>query len=105
MTIAYLPLGVKYRLYGSCTSTVLPALPVLGSMGVRVLPRSLLTQSVFMSQEGTTCWGWAPTLIVSMTSYVFGSITETVLELVLGTYTRDGKSLTTGESLFGRSAA
>src|SRR5882757_456145 len=85
MTIAYLPLGVKYRLYGSCTSTGLPAFPVLGSIGVRVLPRSLLTHNVFKSQEGTTCWGWVPTGMVSMTRYVFGSITETVLELVLGT--------------------
>lgn len=40
-----------------------------------------------------------------MTLYVAGSMTDTVLELVFGTYTRDGKSLTTGESLFGRSAA
>lgn len=58
-----------------------------------------------MSQEGTTCWGWAPTGMVSMTLYVTGSMTDTVLEVVFGTYTRDGKSLTTGESLFGRSAA
>ena len=85
MTTAYLPLGVKYRLYGSCTSTGLPASPVAGSIGVSVWPRLLLTHRVFRSQEGTTCWGWTPTGIVSMTLYVFGSMTDTVLESVFGT--------------------
>lgn len=36
-------------------------------IGVRVWPRLLFTQRVFMSQEGTTCWGWMPTGMVSMT--------------------------------------
>ncbi|GAA3218134.1 hypothetical protein GCM10020256_21850 [Streptomyces thermocoprophilus] len=68
-------------------------------------PRLLLTHSVFRSQDGTTCCGCRPTGIVSITSYVFGSMTETVSDSVFGTYTRDGKSLTTGESRLGRSAA
>ena len=60
-------------------------MPVAGSMGVSVLPLSLLTHSVFRSQDGTTCCGWLPTGIVSMTLYVLGSMTETVSDSVLGT--------------------
>ena len=35
-TIADLPSGVKYMLYGSSTTMVLPGLPVVGSIGVRL---------------------------------------------------------------------
>src|SRR5207245_4415204 len=55
-TIAALPSGMKYMLYGSSTGMDLPGLPVMGSMGV-TLPSFrcsalLFTQSVFRSQEG-----------------------------------------------------
>src|SRR6185503_12925244 len=80
-TIADLPSGEKYMLYGSSTGIAAPGLPVLGSMGVR-LPLSvrsalLVTQSVFKSHDGTTCCGFKPTLYLSMTLKVFGSMTYT----------------------------
>ena len=60
-TMAERPSGEKYMLYGSSTATALPALPVAGSIGVRlpsVRPSALfVTQSVFRSQDGTTCCG------------------------------------------------
>src|SRR5687768_10394958 len=70
-TIADLPSGEKYMLYGSSTGIAVPGLPVLGSMGVR-LPLSvrsalLVTQSVVMSHDGATCCGFKPTLNLSMT--------------------------------------
>src|SRR3954454_18471881 len=43
--------------------------------------------------------------MVRTTLYVFGSITLTVSDSVLGTYTRDGKPFTVRDSLPGRSAA
>ena len=52
---------------------------------VRLLPLSLSTHSVFRSYEGVTCCGWRPTVKVSMTLYVAGSITVTVLLSVFGT--------------------
>src|SRR4051812_5612366 len=83
ITMAYSPFGVKYRLYGSCTATGVPTLPVAGSIGVRLLPMSLLTHSVLRSQDGTTCCGCRPTGMVLITLYVLGSITETVSDSVL----------------------
>ena len=84
-----MPSGVQYMLYGSSTAIDLPGLPVLGSIGVRlpsVRPSALLaTQSVRRSQDGTTCCGLTPTLKVSITFSVSGSITETVLAARLGT--------------------
>src|SRR5258705_5918955 len=70
-TIADLPSGEKYMLYGSSTAIGLPALPVFGSTGVR-LPRLvfsalLATHSVRMSYDGTTCCGLRPTLNLSTT--------------------------------------
>src|SRR5690348_13193743 len=65
-TIASLPSGVKYMLYGSSTLTGVPGLPVIGSIGVRlplvVFSALLATQSVFRSHDGTTCCGFRPTL-------------------------------------------
>ena len=88
-TIASLPSGVKYMLYGSSTAIGLPGLPVCGSIGVRlpsVRPSALLaTQSVCRSHDGTTCCGLTPTLKVSTTFSVSGSITDTVLAARLGT--------------------
>ena len=87
--IAYLPSGVKYMLYGSSTTTDCPGLPVFGSIGVSVpsvVPSALLvTHSVVRSHDGTTCCGLRPTLNVSTTCIVAGSITDTVLPARLGT--------------------
>src|SRR5215831_1215897 len=105
-TMADLPSGEKYMLYGSSTATALPGLPVAGSMGVRlpsVRPSALLvTHSVLRSQEGTMCWGLMPTLNRSTTLKVAGSITYTSLDLRLGTYTRDSALATAGLILSGR---
>src|SRR5512133_1924050 len=102
-TIAYLPSGEKYRLYGSSTGTAGPGLPVFGSIGVRlplVWPSALLaTHSVFRSHDGTTCWGSSPTLYVSTTFSVAGSITDTEFDPRLGTYTRSSAPATAGASL------
>src|SRR6476620_5035699 len=86
-TIAALPSGVKYMLYGSCTGTFGPRrLPVVGSIGVSELPpSSLLTHSVFRSYDGTTCCEPGAVAKVSMTLYVVGSITDTVPPEWLGT--------------------
>src|SRR5690349_9896924 len=88
-TIALLPSGEKYMLYGSWTGTSLPGLPVLGPIGVRVpmLVRSalLVTQSVCISHEATTSCGLRPTLYLSMTLYVFGSMTYTSFDWTCGT--------------------
>src|SRR5437016_2066940 len=84
-TTAYLPSGVKYMLYGSSTGTGAPGLPVAGSIGVRLLPWSLVTQSVRRSQDGTTCCGSPPTGKWFTTLDVVGSITSTVSESELGT--------------------
>ena len=78
-TIADLPSGVKYMLYGSSTGIGLPGLPVRGSTGVRlpsVRPSALLvTHSVRMSHEGTMCCGPMPTLKRSTTFIAAGSTT------------------------------
>ena len=64
-------------------------MPVSGSIGVRlpsVRPSALLvTQSVFRSHDGTTCWGSMPTGNVSTTCIVAGSITDTVRAERFGT--------------------
>ena len=66
-------------LYGSSTAIALPGLPVFGSIGVRlplvVFSALLATQSVFRSHDGTTCCGLRPTLNLSTTLKVAGSIT------------------------------
>ena len=85
MTIAYLPSGVKYKLYGSSTRTGAPLSPVSGSIGVRLFPELFATHSVFMSYDGTTCCGTRPVLNVRTTSYVLGSITVTLAPSELGT--------------------
>ncbi len=85
ITTAYLPSGVKYRLYGSSTETGLPGLPVAGSMGTSALPVSLFTHSVFRSYDGTTCCGCPGTAKCSTIWKVFGSMTSTVLLLLFGT--------------------
>ncbi len=78
-----MPSGDQYMLYGSSTGIDLPGLPVSGSIGVRlpsVRPSALFpTHSVRKSQDGTTCCGLMPTLKVSTTLSVAGSITVTVL--------------------------
>ena len=60
-------------------------LPVRGSIGVRLLPTSLSTQSVFRSHDGVTCCGSAPTAKCSTILKVCGSITSTVLLSLFGT--------------------
>src|SRR6185312_8168097 len=101
-TMALLPSGVKYMLYGSSTAMGAPGLPVMGSIGVRVpllVPSALLvTQSVFRSHDGTTCCGLSPTLNLSTTAYVAGSITYTSFDCTCGTYTRSSAPSTAGES-------
>ena len=67
ITTAYLPSGVKYRLYGSSTATGVPIFPVAGSIGVSALPWSLLTHRVRRSQDGTTCSGLCGTCVVFST--------------------------------------
>src|SRR5215471_10007367 len=66
-------------------------LPVAGSTGVRlpsVRPSALLvTQSVFRSHDGTTCWGFTPTRKRSTTLNATGSITYTSFDFRFGTYT------------------
>src|SRR5882672_2017452 len=88
-TIADEPSGEKYMLYGSSTSTALPGLPVFGSIGVSVpsvRPSALLvTHSVVRSHDGTMCCGLMPTLNLSITFIVAGSITYTSLDCRLGT--------------------
>src|ERR1700704_2467801 len=78
-TIADLPSGEKYMLYGSSTAIGLPGLPVFGSTGVRlpcfVFSALLATHSVRKSYDGTTCCGLRPTLNLSTTLKVAGSIT------------------------------
>src|SRR5439155_26460340 len=98
--MAYLPSGEKYMLYGSSTAIDLPALPVSGSIGVKlpsVRPSALFaTHSVFRSHAGTTCCGLTPTLNVSTTFSVAGSMTDTLLSTRFGTYTRSSAPLTFG---------
>ena len=59
-TIARRPSAVKYRLYGSGTGTRRPGRLVRGSIGVRLLPVSLVTHSVRRSHDGVTCCGSPP---------------------------------------------
>jgi hypothetical protein len=78
-TIADLPSGEKYMLYGSSTGMALPGFPVRGSIGVRlptfVFSALLATHSVRKSHDGTTCCGFRPTRNLSTTACVSGSIT------------------------------
>ena len=94
------PSGEKYMLYGSSTAMALPGLPVAGSIGVRlpsVRPSALLViHRVLRSQDGTTCWGFTPTLNRSTTFMVAGSMTWTSFDLTLGTYTRGSAPTTAG---------
>src|SRR5512144_857772 len=80
-TIADLPSGVEYMLYGSSTAIALPGLPVAGSIGIRLpslRPSALFaTHSVRRSHDGTTCCGLMPTLNLSTTVFVAWSITDT----------------------------
>src|SRR5580700_4634149 len=62
-TMAYLPSGVKYMLYGSLTLIVSSLCPVAGSMRVTLSPRSFSTQRVLRSYEGMTCCGCVPTAV------------------------------------------
>ena len=77
--IADLPSGEKYMLYGSSTAIGLPGLPDLGSTGVRlplvVFSALFATHSVRRSHDGTTCCGLRPTLNLSTSLKVAGSIT------------------------------
>ena len=72
-------------LYGASTRNDPPFLPVAGSTFVTVFPTLLRTQSVLRSHDGVTCWGRRPTSKWSTILNVFGSITSTVLLLLLGT--------------------
>ena len=67
------------------TGTGLPWRPVRGSIGVRLLPRSLVTQSRLRSHDGVTCWGSAPVAKWSTILYVRWSITSTVSLFEFGT--------------------
>jgi hypothetical protein len=85
ITIANLPSGVKYRLYGSSTGIGVPILPVAGSIGVSALPWSLLTYRVRRSHDGTTCSGLCGTCVVLITLNVVGSMIVTLSPPLLGT--------------------
>src|SRR5262249_24403764 len=102
-TIADLPSGVKYMLYGSSTATGGPGLPVSGSIGVRGpsvrCPGLVVTHRVVSAHDGTTCWGFTPTGNRSTTLSVAGSITVTSLDCRFGTYTRGNALAATGLSL------
>ena len=78
-TIADFPSGEKYMLYGSSTAIAFPGLPVFGSIGIRlplfVFSALFATHSVRRSYDGTTCCGLRPTLNLSTTVNVAGSIT------------------------------
>ena len=104
-TTAQRPSAVKYMLYGSATGIGRPGRPVRGSIGVRLLPRSLVTYSVRRFHAGTTCWGSTPTGKLSITLNVRWEITSTVFDSLLGTYTSAGSRRTTGLSSPARSAA
>src|ERR687892_81941 len=76
-TIADLPSGEKYMLYGSSTAIALPILPVVGSIGIRlpllVFSALLATHNVRKSHDGTTCCGLRPALSLPITVNVAGS--------------------------------
>ena len=74
-------------------------------MGVKLLPLSFVTYSVFRSHAGTTCCGSPPTAKCSTTRAVEGSMTSTVSLIEFGTYTSGRSFLTTSDNAFGRSAA
>src|SRR5260370_4740656 len=99
-TIADLPSGVKYMLYGSSTGIDAPGLPVRGFIGVTLpslRPSALfVTHNVRRSHDGTTCCGARPTLKRPTTLKAAGSITYTSCERRLGTYTRGRSSATCG---------
>src|SRR5215831_14149062 len=84
-TIAFLPSGVKYRLYGSATGTGGPGLPVFGLIGVRLLPSVSLTHSTEPFQDGVMWLGCPPTAKVLMILKVCGLISLTVSLRLLGT--------------------
>jgi hypothetical protein len=98
-----LPSGVKYMLYGSSTGIALPGLPVFGSIGIRLpslRPSAVFaTQSVFMSHDGTMWCGLMPTLNLSTTCSVAGSMTHTSFDFTCGTYTRSRSLATAGSTL------
>src|SRR3954470_2838632 len=102
-TMADLPSGEKYMLYGSSTGIALPALPVAGSIGIRlplfVFSALFATHSVRKSHDGTTCCGFNPTLILPTTVNVAGSITYTSFDWMCGTYTRGRSCATAGLNL------
>ena len=74
-------------------------------MGVRLLPKSFATHSVFISHAGVTCCGSFPTAKWSTIRYVAASITSTVLLPLLGTYTRRRTLRMNGLRLLALSAA
>src|SRR4029077_2758251 len=97
-TIAKRPSAVKYMLYGSSTGSRLPGRAVRGSIGVRLLPASLVTYSVRRSHEGVKCCGTAPTPKCATTLELHWDITSAVPEPLLGTYTSAGSARTAGLS-------
>src|SRR3954470_1529541 len=104
-TIARRPSAVKYRLYGSDTGTGRPGRPLRGSIGVRLLPRSLVTHSVRRSHEGVTCCGCSPVAKCLTMRPLRWSISSTVFDPELGTYTRGGSCAATRAISPERSAA
>src|SRR3954470_11697510 len=84
--MAAAPSGVKYMLYGSWTGIRGPFAPVVGSIGVTVLPTSSVAYSVRMSHDGTTCCSSRPAGNRPTTAKVAGSISQTS-PLLCGTYT------------------
>jgi hypothetical protein len=84
-TIARRPSAVKYRLYGSRTRTRRPGRAVRGSIGVRLLPVSLVTQSVRRSHDGVMCCGSPPVAKCRTMRPVRWEITSTLSEPELGT--------------------
>src|SRR5260221_3323030 len=73
-TIACLPSGVKYRLYGSSTGTGSPWDPSTGLIGISELPWLFSSHNVRRSYDGTMCCGSRPALNDPTTFFVVGSI-------------------------------
>ena len=76
-----------------------------GSIGVSVLPRSLLTHRVLRSHEGVTCCGSRPTAKCRMIVALCWSMTSTVPDWEFGTYTRAGTPRAAAARRPGASAA
>ena len=76
-------------------------LSLLASTACLLVVRSALfvTQRVCKSHDGTTCWGFRPTLNLSITWKVLGSITYTSLDWTCGTYTSSRWSASAGLNL------